>query len=74
MEHNKEENTVQGTEHSVPVEKYEWTTLDGEQTFVQCSQRSAKLRSEALLLAFHYYMNLNLKLRYENFYETLRNR
>jgi hypothetical protein len=56
MKHNKEENdagdrtTRQGDEQA---------TLDGQQAIVQYSQ--LKLRNESLLLASHYYMNLDLK-------------
>jgi len=43
---------------------------DGQQAFVQCSQRNVKLRSEVLLLTSLYYMNSNLKRWKKDFYGT----
>jgi hypothetical protein len=46
MEHNKEENMIQGTEHLPRRRAGERAIPDGQQVIVQCSQESAKLRSE----------------------------
>jgi len=58
MEYNKEENTIQETEHSVE-ERGVRASYSRQSTMliVQCSQQNAKLRNEALLS--HYYINLN---------------
>jgi hypothetical protein len=48
-------------------EASERATLDGQQAMIQCSQQDAKLRGEALLLAFQY-MNLDLIDRMKNSY------
>jgi len=68
-EHNRKEDAVQGIEHSEPRRRTcKRAILDSQWAIAQFFQQNAKLKNEALLLASHYYMNLNLKHRMKDFY------